>query len=64
VTVVEGAVDQLDHSAMRDSLGGKIGIDATAKGPQDGHPRGWPTEIEMDPAIKALVDRRWKEYGL
>ena len=63
VTVVEGAVDPLDHSAMRDSLGGKIGIDATAKGPQDGHPRGWPPEIEMAPAIKALVDQRWKEYG-
>jgi 4-hydroxy-3-polyprenylbenzoate decarboxylase len=63
VTLVEGAVDQLDHSALRDSFGGKIGIDATAKGALDGHPRGWPTEIEMDPAIKALVDRRWKEYG-
>ncbi len=63
VTLVEGAVDQLDHSAVHDSFGGKIGIDATAKGPQDGHPRGWPTEIEMDPAIKALVDQRWQEYG-
>ncbi len=64
ITLVEGAVDQLDHSALRDSFGGKIGIDATAKGPMDGHPRGWPTEIEMDPAIKALVDRRWAEYGI
>ncbi len=64
VTIVEGAVDQLDHSAVRDSLGGKIGIDATAKGPQDGHPRGWPGELEMDAAVKELVDRRWKEYGL
>ena len=64
VTIVEGPVDQLDHASLRDSFGGKIGIDATAKGPQDGHPRGWPDEIEMDPAIKALVERRWKEYGL
>lgn len=64
ITLVEGAVDQLDHSSVRDSFGGKIGIDATAKGPMDGHPRGWPTEIEMDPAIKSLVDRRWSEYGL
>ena len=31
VTIVDGPVDQLDHSAMRDSFGGKIGIDATAK---------------------------------
>jgi 4-hydroxy-3-polyprenylbenzoate decarboxylase len=64
VTTVEGAVDQLDHSAMRDSFGGKIGIDATAKGPQDNHPRGWPAEVKMDEAVKALVDKRWKEYGL
>ena len=43
ITLVEGAVDQLDHSSVRDSFGGKIGVDATAKGPMDGHPRGWPT---------------------
>ncbi len=62
--IVEGAVDQLDHSAQRDSFGGKIGIDATAKSSADGHPRGWPTEIEMSGEIKKLVDRRWQEYGL
>jgi 4-hydroxy-3-polyprenylbenzoate decarboxylase len=64
VTIVEGPVDHLDHSAARHSLGGKIGVDATAKGPEDGHPRGWPDEIEMSAEIKALVDRRWEEYGL
>jgi 4-hydroxy-3-polyprenylbenzoate decarboxylase len=64
VTVVEGPVDQLDHSASRPSLGGKIGVDATAKGPEDGHPRGWPEEIEMSPEIKELVTRRWQEYGV
>jgi 4-hydroxy-3-polyprenylbenzoate decarboxylase len=62
VTIIEGAVDQLDHSASRPSFGGKIGIDATAKGPEDGHPRGWPDQVEMSPEIKALVDQRWKEY--
>ena len=64
VTIVEGAVDQLDHSAVRNSFGGKIGIDATAKGAEDNHPRGWPQQIAMDPAVKELVTRRWKEYGL
>ncbi|RMG94471.1 MAG: menaquinone biosynthesis decarboxylase [Chloroflexi bacterium] len=64
VVIVDGPVDQLDHSAVRDSFGGKIGIDATAKGPADGHPRGWPEEIEMSPEIKALVDERWSLYGL
>jgi 4-hydroxy-3-polyprenylbenzoate decarboxylase len=63
VVIVEGPVDDLDHSAVRPALGGKIGIDATAKGPEDGHPRGWPEEIRMLDQIKALVDRRWQEYG-
>jgi 4-hydroxy-3-polyprenylbenzoate decarboxylase len=62
--IVDGPVDQLDHSAVMDSFGGKIGIDATAKGPDDGHPRGWPDEIAMSEDIRALVDRRWQEYGL
>jgi len=63
VTIVEGPVDHLDHSAARHSLGGKIGVDATAKGPQDGHPRAWPDEIKMSEEIKTQVDRRWREYG-
>jgi 4-hydroxy-3-polyprenylbenzoate decarboxylase len=64
VVVVDGPVDDLDHSSLRPAFGGKIGVDATAKGPADGHPRGWPDEIEMIEQIKALVDRRWMEYGL
>lgn len=62
--IVDGPVDQLDHSAVRDSFGGKIGVDATAKGAQDGHPRGWPQELEMASAIKELVDQKWSQYGL
>jgi 4-hydroxy-3-polyprenylbenzoate decarboxylase len=64
VTMVEGAVDQLDHSAIRDSFGGKIGIDATAKNAQDNHHRGWPTELAMDESIKEQVTRRWAEFRL
>jgi 4-hydroxy-3-polyprenylbenzoate decarboxylase len=63
ITVVEGPVDQLDHSAVRNSFGGKIGIDATAKEGADNHPRGWPDEIRMSPDIKALVDEKWELYG-
>jgi 4-hydroxy-3-polyprenylbenzoate decarboxylase len=62
--IVDGPVDQLDHSALRDSFGGKIGIDATAKGTEDGHPRGWPPELEMSADIKTLVDEKWQQYGL
>jgi 4-hydroxy-3-polyprenylbenzoate decarboxylase len=62
--ILEGPVDQLDHAAPLDSFGGKIGIDATAKLPEEGHPRGWPDEIAMSEAIKRLVSERWAEYGL
>ena len=35
---------------------GKIGIDATAKGPDEGA-REWPPEIEMSAEVRELVDR-------
>jgi 4-hydroxy-3-polyprenylbenzoate decarboxylase len=54
----------IDHFASYDSPRGQIGIDATAKGPADGHPRGWPEEIVMSDAIKALVDEKWAQYGI
>ncbi len=63
-TIVDGPTDQLDHSSIRESFGGKIGVDATAKGEEDGHSRGWPRELEMPADIKALVDQKWTSYGL
>ncbi|UCG23446.1 MAG: menaquinone biosynthesis decarboxylase [Chloroflexota bacterium] len=63
VTIVDGPTDQLDHSSIRDSFGGKIGIDATAKDKEDGHERGWPQELVMSPEIRALVDKKWSSYG-
>jgi 4-hydroxy-3-polyprenylbenzoate decarboxylase len=43
--------------------GGKIGIDATHKGPAEGA-RPWPEEIRMSDEVRELVDARWEEYGL
>jgi 4-hydroxy-3-polyprenylbenzoate decarboxylase len=63
VILSEGPLDHLDHAPERQFFGGKLGIDATAKWPEEGA-RPWPDEIEMSPEIKALVDRRWAEYGL
>ena len=63
VTIVEGAVDQLDHSATLECFGGKIGIDATRKEAAEGA-REWPDEIEMTDTVRELVDRRWREYGI
>jgi 4-hydroxy-3-polyprenylbenzoate decarboxylase len=63
VVLSEGPLDHLDHAPSRQFVGGKLGIDATAKGPDEGT-REWPPEIEMDDATRELVDRRWAEYGI
>jgi 4-hydroxy-3-polyprenylbenzoate decarboxylase len=63
VLLSEGPLDHLDHAPTRQFVGGKIGIDATHKGPAEGT-REWPPPIEMSDEVKALVDRRWDEYGI
>ncbi len=63
VVLTSGPADHLDHATERQFLGGKLGIDATAKLPEEAA-REWPAEIEMSAEIRALVDRRWSEYGL
>jgi 4-hydroxy-3-polyprenylbenzoate decarboxylase len=61
--LTEGPLDHLDHAPTRQFYGGKVGLDATHKGPEEGT-RPWPEEIRMSDEIRALVDRRWAEYGL
>jgi 4-hydroxy-3-polyprenylbenzoate decarboxylase len=63
VLLTEGPLDHLDHAPTRQFYGGKLGIDATRKGPLEGT-REWPPEIQMSPEVKALVDSRWSEYGI
>ena len=63
VLLSEGPLDQLDHAAMLPCFGGKLGIDATHKLPEEGA-REWPERIEMTPEVRDTVDRRWEEYGL
>ena len=51
-------------------VGGKIGIDATAKGPLEGA-REWPPEIEMSAEVRgsstgagaSTASRRFREQG-
>lgn len=68
VEVVRGPVDILDHASPGLGVGHKMGIDATRKLPAEcagGHAvRAWPPPMRMDEATRALVDRRWREYGL
>jgi 4-hydroxy-3-polyprenylbenzoate decarboxylase len=63
VLITEGPLDHLDHSPTLQFYGGKLGIDATAKGPLEGT-RPWPEEIVMSDEIRDLVTRRWAEYGI
>jgi 4-hydroxy-3-polyprenylbenzoate decarboxylase len=64
LVVVDGPMDDLDHAALRHRFGGKLGVDATEKGPLDDVAQPWPREIAMSEAIRERVTRRWKEYGL
>ena len=63
VVITDGPLDILDHSCPRIGFGGKMGIDATRKGPGVGFTRSWPDEITMAPEIQQRVEARWKEYG-
>jgi 4-hydroxy-3-polyprenylbenzoate decarboxylase len=63
VLLTEGPLDHLDHAPTLQFQGGKIGIDATAKGPAEGT-REWPPEMEMTDDVRRLVDERWREYGI
>jgi 4-hydroxy-3-polyprenylbenzoate decarboxylase len=63
VLLTEGPLDHLDHAPSKQFVGGKIGIDATHKLPEE-DAREWPAEIEMSDNVKRLVDRRWEEYGI
>lgn len=64
LVIVDGPVDVLDHAAPIPAFGGKLGIDATRKGAEEGYTRQWPPDIVMSEEIKRLVDMRWAEYGL
>jgi 4-hydroxy-3-polyprenylbenzoate decarboxylase len=60
----EGPTDILDHAAPVCGVGHKMGIDATRKFPEEGHPREWPNEMLMSQEIRDLVSSRWPSYGL
>ncbi|KJR40600.1 menaquinone biosynthesis decarboxylase, family [Candidatus Magnetoovum chiemensis] len=64
LVIVEGALDVLEHASDIPAYGGKLGIDATKKMPYEGFKRPWPDDIVMSAEIKAIVDERWKDYGI
>ena len=64
IVIVKGPTDDLDHASEVPKYGGKMGIDATAKGELDGYTRDWPDEIVMAEEIKNLVDNKWDNYNI
>ncbi|MCJ7795300.1 MAG: hypothetical protein MUQ56_00770, partial [Thermoleophilia bacterium] len=60
----EGPLDALDHSSPTPFWGAKLGIDATRKWPEEGHPREWPPDIAMAAEVVARVDALWPQLGL
>jgi 4-hydroxy-3-polyprenylbenzoate decarboxylase len=64
VVLSSGPLDQLDHAPNLQSLGGKIGFDATAKWPGEGYEREWPEVARMSDAVRERVDARWASLGI
>ncbi len=64
IAILDGPLDALDHASPLAFYGGKMGIDATKKGPEDGHHRQWPDTLHMDAGVKAKVDALWGQLGL
>ncbi len=61
---MDGPLDALDHSSPLPRYGTRLGVDATRKGPEEGHTREWPDPLAMDPSVRAKVSERWTEYGI
>ena len=60
----QGVMDALEFATTHANVGGKLGIDATRKVPEEGFPREWPPDIIMDEEIKEAVTARWTTYGI
>jgi len=56
-------IDYLDFASPVSGLGGKMGLDATNKWPEE-TTRTWGKPIKMDSIIKTRVDELWKEIGM
>jgi 4-hydroxy-3-polyprenylbenzoate decarboxylase len=60
-----GPIDQLDHAALAEGFGGKLGFDCTHKWPgENGFSREWPKRIVMAEDVKKKVDEMWGRLGL
>jgi 4-hydroxy-3-polyprenylbenzoate decarboxylase len=56
--------DTLDPASPLLNYGSKMGIDATTKWKEEGFFREIQEEVAVDNETKALVDKKWTQYGL
>ena len=60
----DGPTAMDDHAAPIRGVGRRMGVDATAKLPEEGHERPWPNVVRSTSEVERLVRERWTEYGL
>jgi 4-hydroxy-3-polyprenylbenzoate decarboxylase len=59
VQMTQGPVDDLDDAALFPAYGGKMGIDATRKGPAEGVTREWPKRLVMSDEARRKAELIW-----
>ncbi|WP_282010980.1 menaquinone biosynthesis decarboxylase [Nitrospina watsonii] len=59
-TVLWKLFNNLDPRRDVQVVGGRLGIDATKKLPEEGYTQDWPEEIHMSGDIKQKVDEKWE----
>ncbi|HJZ85530.1 MAG TPA: menaquinone biosynthesis decarboxylase [Polyangia bacterium] len=64
VFFADGTIDELDHASCGLGFGGKMGIDATRKLPEEGATREWMEVCRADPEVERRVQGLLKELGL
>lgn len=60
----DGPADMLDHATPIRGIGSRLGIDATRKSADEGHPRDWPAAQEFDETRVSQLMARWPTLGL
>jgi len=61
IQIVTGPVDDLDDAAVMPSFGGKLGVDATVKWPEEGLRREWPKRLVTTEAAARKADALWEK---
>jgi 4-hydroxy-3-polyprenylbenzoate decarboxylase len=61
IEITRGPVDDLDDAAIFPAFGGKMGIDATRKWPEEGVTRPFPAKLKTTPAAQAVAERIWEK---